>query len=116
VSLPALGYLAVLLEHAAYAAWLIRTRRADLSIGPIRTPTAILAGLLLLNGFSLGCFFWPAPLFLNVSLLFQLVLEFHELRLTRKRLMQMQSGPLLRLPFVMNHVLFITALMMMPYR
>ena len=102
MTLPALGYLVVLLEHAAYAAWLIRTRRVDLVVGPVRTPSAILAGLLLLNGFSLGCFFWPAPLFVCGSIFLHVILWFDETLKCR--------SALIRWLFAVNHVLFIVLL------
>ena len=97
-------YALVLVEHAAFAAWLIRTKRVDLTFGPVRTPTAILTGLVLLNGFSLVCFFWGAPAFLLGSIFLHLILALDEVtRMTR--------GSLIRWPFAVNHVLFMATLM-----
>ena len=93
-----LGYLLILAVHFFYALLCIRTGRVDLAMGAVRTPPAILSGLVALNGFSLLAFAYAVPGFILGNAVLHAVLTIDEvIRTARNRH---------RWVYLLNHVLW----------
>lgn len=84
--------------HFAYAVRLLKIHPALLAIGSAQKPSQILAGLLIINGFSLSAFAWRSPQWIVTNIVFHLILTIDEA-------VRMRKAPI-RWPFLVNHLLF----------
>jgi len=91
-------YILILALHFGYAYWVLKTNRFSLELGIVRTRFQILSLLLLLNGFSISVFYYSNQMWIQVNIILHMLLTLDEVVRTWKNS--------LRLPFLLNHVLF----------